>query len=288
MGISEENTRRIYTSLLKQAPPGEFNAVFDDIRNLHENTVLLDEQTDTTLVEYNHDNFLPVYYDEFPKSTILTKYNVVDQEESVYLEPNSNKLFTWDAIQRVVLNTQESNLTFDPELVAWRAVIQKELDGYIADHFFKHGIGAAFIHDGAVIICISSHKYMRRNCYAGRWCSKWEVPLFKKSSQVALNGHASVLTHYYEDGNVQMNSTKNFVLNVAYGNDITAAAKEVLKSITEAENLWSVSMFEKFNNFSEKTFKLLRRALPVTRTKMDWIKAHSYRMAKDLAATAPQ
>uniref|UniRef100_A0A7E4VXI1 F-actin-capping protein subunit alpha n=1 Tax=Panagrellus redivivus TaxID=6233 RepID=A0A7E4VXI1_PANRE len=279
---TEDVVRRVYTNLLSQAPPGEFNAVFDDVRNLHEHPALLDEQTETTLTTYNHANFLPVQSPELPRPTVLSVYNVVNQAEQLYLEPNSNLTFNWDPIKRVVTSTHKSTLSFDPELVAWRDAVQKELDLYIDDHFHKNGVGSVFIHEGKLVLVISSHKYMRRNYYAGRWISNWSIPAYKKTTQVTVEGHANVLNHYYEEGNVQMNSSKDFVLNVAYAAEITAAAKEVLKSICEAESAWEANLHEKFTNFSETTFKLLRRALPVTRTKMDWVKAHAYRMTKDI------
>ena len=62
--LDKESKRRIFTDLLKQAPPGEFNAVFDDIRTMHHDAQILDEQCATTLVEYNHENFLPVTHPE--------------------------------------------------------------------------------------------------------------------------------------------------------------------------------------------------------------------------------
>lgn len=56
--LEKDAKRRIYTDLLKQAPPGEFNAVFDDIRTMNNDIALLDEQCETTLVNYNHENFI--------------------------------------------------------------------------------------------------------------------------------------------------------------------------------------------------------------------------------------
>lgn len=62
--LDKDTKRRIFADLLKQAPPGEFNAVFDDIRTMHHDAQILDEQCTTTLIEYNHDNFLPVTHPE--------------------------------------------------------------------------------------------------------------------------------------------------------------------------------------------------------------------------------
>jgi capping protein alpha len=287
--LDKETKRHIYASLLKQSPPGEFNAVFDDLRTMNNDMTLLNEQCETTLVEYNHENFLPVAHAEI-QNTLLTKYNLVSNENDQYhyIEPKSNKLFSYDHVQRSVQEVFPNNHAIDSALDEWRAALQKHLNSYVYEHYQKNGIGCVFIYEGNAIICIGSHKYQRRNCYNGRWCSQWTIaPFSTKRTTHAVNGRINVLTHYYEDGNVQMSSAKNFTLNVAYPTDMDAAAKEILKQITEAESSYLVNMQEKFSTFSDQTFKALRRPLPVTRTKMDWSKVHSYRMTKDMA-NAPQ
>jgi capping protein alpha len=280
--MDKDTKRQIYTNLLKQSPPGEFNAVFDDLRTMNHDMALLDEQCETTLVEYNHDNFLPVTHAEL-KDSLVTKYNLVNNEHYHYIEPKSNKIFAYDHIQRSVREVLPNAHHVDSELEEWRSALQQHLDSYVYEHYQKNGVGSVFIYEGNAVICIGSHKYQRRNCYNGRWCSQWTIPPYStKRTTHAVNGKISVLTHYYEDGNVQMNSSKNYVLNVAYPTDISAAAKEVLKQITEAESSYLVNMQEKFSTFSDQTFKALRRPLPVTRTKMDWTKVHTYRIAKDM------
>lgn len=105
----------------------------------------------------------------------------------------------------------------DSELNAWREALQEQLDSYVTEHFQKNGTGSVFIYEGNAVICIGSHNYQRRNCYNGRWCSQWMIPAFSTKRAVhAVTGSIHVLTHYYEDGNVQMNSNKPYTLNVAY------------------------------------------------------------------------
>lgn len=142
---------------------------------------------------------------------------MVDAEAFTYLDPKTNKLFTYDHIQRSVRDVFPNNEHTDSELEAWRVALQAQLDHYVAEHYHKNGIGCVFLYEGNAIICIGSQKYQRRNCYNGRWCSQWIIPQFStKRTTHAVTGNISVLTHYYEDGNVQMHSNKHFTLNVAY------------------------------------------------------------------------
>lgn len=142
---------------------------------------------------------------------------MVSEQDYHYIEPKSNKIFAYDHIQRTVREVISNTHSVDHELDKWRVALQQQLDNYIFEHYQKNGVGGVFIYEGNAVICIGSHKYQRRNCYNGRWCSQWTIPPFTtKPSTHAVNGKITVLTHYYEDGNVQMNSSKNFTLNVAY------------------------------------------------------------------------
>lgn len=42
-------------------------------------------------------------------------------------------------------------------------------------------------------------------------------------------------------------------------------------------------MQENYGTMAESTFKTLRRQLPITRSKLDWSKLQSYRIAQDIS-----
>ena len=70
--------------------------------------------------------------------------------------------------------------------------------------------------DFVVTICISSAKFNPNNYWNGRWRSVWTAT-FKANSQVTLQGQMRVCVHYYEDGNVQLNTEVNRNVSCAGG-----------------------------------------------------------------------
>jgi len=51
-----------------------------------------------------------------------------------------------------------------------------------------------------------------------------------------------------------------------------SAASKILALIEDVESKYQVSLNEAYQEMLEKTFKSLRRALPMTRSKLDWDK----------------
>lgn len=96
-----------------------------------------------------------------------------------------------------------------------------------------------------------------------------------------MSGKIQVDVHYYEDGNVAMNTTKPISISVP-----SLSAEAVVARIAGVERDYQENLNRAFVNMAEGTFKNLRRQLPVTRQKVEWEKVGGYRLGQDISGGA--
>lgn len=82
--------------------------------------------------------------------------------------------------------------------------------------------------------------------------------------------------HYYEDGNVRLQTEKPVSASVAS----SPSAADIVKQIAILEKKYQEDLNRAFVTLSEGAFKNLRRQLPVTRQKVEWEKISGYRVCR--------
>jgi hypothetical protein len=102
-----------------------------------------------------------------------------------------------------------------------------------------------------------------------QWRSNW---IIDKESHLIKKAIITVMVHYFEDGNIQLNVNKNIDQEAGYSiNDMKKIEDEILTLIND-----------RYYQLSENTFKRLRRQLPLTRTKVNWEKLASYKCMEEI------
>lgn len=124
------------------------------------------------------------------------------------------------------------------------------------------------------IIKIVSGKSNAANFWSGRLLSTYVYT----PQDHSLHSTLKVQIHYYENGNVQLNTLNESSITL---NDTTA--KSIISAVRKYEASYQELLEETYSTLNEKAFKSLRRVLPVTRQKVDWDKVLNYRLGSDLA-----
>lgn len=272
--LSVEERVKIASGFLLDSPPGEVNDVFNDVRALINNDEALQDGINAALEEYNTDQLITVALPDKSREVIVSKYGQVDSEH--FVDPKTHQIFKFDHMRLVASNFQPH--TVDEATEPLRAATEEVVEAYIADHF-PNGASAVYSSDGTVVICIVDNKYNPGNYWNGRWRSVWTI----STAVASIKGSLKVHVHYYEDGNVQLNSGKDIEFSVDFSDDPKTRAAKIIKQIGKSEKEYQAALNESYGEMAENTFKGLRRALPLTRNKLDWNKILNYKIGSELA-----
>jgi capping protein alpha len=118
------------------------------------------------------------------------------------------------------------------------------MSAYVADRYAEGGAAAAVYCSaaapGELQVVVSGEKVNLRNFWSGQFASTWAVTLGPEATAVA--GEVKVRAHYFEEGNVQLQTKKTLPavpLKVAGGGSSSAAAA-VAEHIAAEERLLQV------------------------------------------------
>lgn len=270
-----DQKRKIAKHFVYVAPHGEENDLLKDLKKVVPKNILTDAWEKEALTEYYKRRFV-IAEGETTKVICCPQGEV---EPNKYLNPDKKTVCEIDPMtHKITKESDAANLVATGDIDAYRSTIADKLKEYLSAHYedgtssghsLSRGMGSVYASPGGQIAIVISFKNLNVNNYwTGGWQSEWTFNVSEKKN-TKLEGRIRLNVHYYEDGNVQLNSTFNENGEVDVG-DKEATATTVINTITTLENDFQKRLEKFYVQMHDSTFKNMRRFLPKTGKKMDW------------------
>lgn len=184
------------------------------------------------------------------------------QADGLYFNPTTKTCFrvTYDEEGRAA-TAQEGT---GPEQSELAQAVQKELDAYLKNQYAvsEGAVVAGAVMDGedGIQILISAERLNLNNYWGGSWVNSYTF------AGGVIKGEIKVSCHYFESGNVMLNSNK--VVNYP---EVKDSAEDIVKAIGEIEQEYQKSLTKwLMDDCSERSVGHIRRGLTIQGQKFDW------------------
>ncbi|KAJ5933278.1 hypothetical protein N7516_007767 [Penicillium verrucosum] len=267
------STVELVSAFIEGAPPGELSDVVADVQALTSEGEDVISSLLPAFKRYNETQLATVKLPGSSQEVIVSGFN--ELEDNRYFDPESQTSFgvdhttqTASAAQSYVLESEHADLIKS---------LLKSFGVHAREHYPNCSYGVYPIeNDSAVAMVLVANRYSPNNFWNGRFRAIYQLPVSSSSSVLTGNIHVDV--HYYEDGNVALNTTKPINISVP-----SVSAESIVSRIAAAERDYQEALNRAFVQTSEGVFKGLRRQLPITRQKVEWEKVGGYRLGQDIS-----
>lgn len=203
------STADMVSSFILHAPPGEFTEVLDSVKGIINDDEVIEQQVAKVFPKYTKTQLTPVKIEGSEHPVILSNFNDIDNGR--FADPRSKKSFVYDHVTGAVSDLMPWSPEEDAE--PWRSALELEWTKYSTEHYHE-GAGSVFSSkkDESITLnaCLEGHQFQPKKFWNGRWRSIWDITFNpSKDKQVELKGLIRLHVHYYEDGNVQLVSSRD-------------------------------------------------------------------------------
>lgn len=126
----------------------------------------------------------------------------------------------------------------------------------------------------AFTICVGALVKDAENLWVGHSQSMWTVEVAKKTA-AALEGYTALAVRFFEGGNAAVDSRKEYNKDLAAFDGVDGFVRKVVGFIELCDKKFVKDLEGEFSGFAEESFKDLRRALPYSGNKMNWVRSLS-------------
>ncbi|KAM7538294.1 hypothetical protein Aperf_G00000076882 [Anoplocephala perfoliata] len=274
-------------SLILLSPPMQSKEVVKDVKVLVGDNPSIEKKILSALLAYAKEQTVQVTLPGNSLNTLVTEDG--DLGGGKFLCPRSHKSFRLDVFSHEVDNVSsyppDDHEGGSVKLEPWRAAVEGSLTQYMGQNF-PHGAVSVFApgksKNPSIVVYIESS--FQKSRLSGRWRSKWtiNVPGKIEGATCKVSGEIRIQTHMFEEGNVQLLSSKKFEFEVeAKSPDFLA--QDLRKKISLCDAKYQTAIGESLDDMSTKSVKALRRQLPISRDKVDWNKLASYQVGSELS-----
>jgi len=267
--VSDAEKLAIVQHLLLNAPPGQFDEVKRDALALVPETVVSPAMLAGIARAYNTAQLrvLPT-----PDGKLVL-CDAGETSPTRYVEPSSGATYEVDHVALTADKVDAADAAAGSLIAERRAGVAAALESYVK-RVYADAPGTACaayaVDDATLKLVVSGAAINLRNYWSGNWRSTWTVALAEGPT---IEGTLKVRAHYFEDGNVQLQTSKAVASKpLAVSDDASPQqlGEAVVAVVAEAETALQRGLEDMYANMSHETFKAMRRTMPITRTKMKW------------------
>ncbi|TYG96568.1 hypothetical protein ES288_A11G361200v1 [Gossypium darwinii] len=289
--LSDDQKKGIAKWFLVNAPAGEIQYVSRDLKLVLNDDDVYNEAASEAFPVFNKCHLISLKMPGGFGDVLVTSYGELQDNE--YLDPKTAQVAIVDHVKQACTKVRPAT---DEELPSayveeYRCALEAEILKYVAEAYPK-GSCSVYCTNGKdveepgsdfdLVVVIAAARLSPQNFCNGSWRTIWNIEFKDDIQKLELNGKLQVGAHYFEEGNVQLD-TKHECRDSTMFQSPDDTAISVANLIRRHETAYMASLEESYFKLSDNTFKDLRRKLPITRTLFPWRSTRQFSLKREIS-----